>query len=234
MDINRFEITNGKLAFVEVNADPTIDLQINQLTFTADNLRNIVAKDRTLPSPIKATRKSIGGGDFSIDGKVNLIKEIPDMDLAFALENVDVTAINDFSNHYASLDFERGDLGLFSEIAIADGYLKGYFKTLLSDSKFIGKEDGFLETLWEGLVGFFRYILKNQRTDTLAVKAPLEGDLTKVETGVWSAIGSIFRNAFIDAFEKGVDGEVEYEDAFAEENSGQTDSKNKPEKEEKR
>ena len=52
------------------------------------------------------------------------------------------------SNHYAKIDFEKGNLGFYTEIAVADGFLKGYVKTLLEDSKLIGKEDQFLETIW--------------------------------------------------------------------------------------
>lgn len=216
LSINHFEIINGKLAFVEVNADPTIDLQIYQIDLVADNLRNTTAKKRTLPSTVNATAKSIGNGDLSLKGRVNLIKEIPDMDIALSLENVNVSALNDFSNHYAKVDFEKGNLGFFTEIAIADGFLKGYVKALLNDSKFVGSEDGFLETLWEGFIGFFKFILKNQKTGTLAVKAPLEGDLNGVDTKILPTIGSIFKNAFIDAFNEGVDEEVEYQDAFQE------------------
>jgi len=219
LDINHFNITDGKLAFVEASADPTIDLQISQIELTASNLRNVVAKDRTLPSSIVAEGVSIGNGKMTLEGDVNIIKEVPDMDIALSLEGVDVTALNDFSRHYASIDSEKGNVDLFTEMAIADGFLKGYFKVLLSDSKFVGKEDGFLETLWEGLVGFFRFVLKNQRTDTLAVKAPLEGDLNNLQTGVWQAVASIFRNAFVEAFNKGVDEEIEYQDAFIDEDN---------------
>lgn len=217
LQINHFEIRNGKLAFVQVNADPTIDLQLNKLYFTADNLRNVVAKERTLPSPISGEAISIGNGKLTLNGDVNLIKEIPDMDVAVSLENVNVPALNEFTNHYGKVDFEEGNLGLFTEIAIADGFLKGYFKVLLKDSKFIGKEDNVLEKIWEGFVSFFKFILKNQKNDTLALKAPIEGDLNNVKTGVWPAIGSIFKNAFVEAFKSETDDEVEFEDAFVDE-----------------
>lgn len=222
LDINHFEIQDGKLAFVQVNADPTIDLQLNQLYLTADNLRNVVAKERILPSPISGKANSIGNGQLKLDGNVNLIKEIPDMDIALSLEKVDIAALNDFSSHYAQIDFEKGDLGLFTEMAIADGFLKGYFKVLVEDTKFIGPEDQVFEKIWEGFVSFFKYILQNQKTDTFAVKAPLEGDLNNIETGVWSAIGSIFKNAFIEAFQSEIDDEVEYQDAFTDEDNGNT------------
>ena len=219
IDINHFEVQNGKMAFVEITADPTIDLQLNQLNFTADNLRNVVAKDRTLPSPISGEAISIGNGKLVVKGDVNLIREIPDMDIAMSLENVNVTALNDFTRYYGKLDFEEGDLDVYTEMAIADGFLKGYFKVLLQDSKFIGEEDTFLEGIWEGFVAFFRFILKNQSTKTLALKAPVEGDLNNIEASIWPTIGSIFKNAFIKALKSDVDNEIEYKDAFLDEDN---------------
>jgi len=145
-----------------------------------------------------------------------LVKEIPDMDLSFSLQDAEVTALNDFTRHYAGIDFESGTIGLFSEIAIADGHLVGYVKPLLTDTKLIGKEDGFLGVLWEGFVGLFKFILKNQGTDTLATKVPFEGDLNNVEAGVWPTVFNIFENAWIKAFTSETDNDIEFKDAFQE------------------
>lgn len=216
IDINHFEIHDGKLAFVQLSADPNIDLQINKLELTADNLRNVVEKERILPSPIHASGVSIGNGKVSLEGYMNLVKEIPDMDISFSLENADATAFNDFTNYYAGLDFDKGTVGVFSEIAIADGHIIGYVKPLLTNTKLIGKDDSFLEVLWEGFVGLFKFILKNQGTDTLATKVPFEGDLNNVQTGVWPTVLNIFKNAWIEAFTGKVDGDINYKDAFKE------------------
>lgn len=214
LKINHFQVHNGKVAFVQLSAEPNVDLSISKLELSADNLRNIIEKERILPSPVTATGVSFGGGQVQLNGNVNIIKEIPDMDLAFSLEKANATALNDFTNYYAGIDFESGTVELFSEVAIADGYLKGYMKPLLTDSKLIGKEDGFLETLWEGLVGFFKFALKNQKTDTLATQIPIEGDLNNVETGVWTTIGGIFKNAWIKAFRGETDDTINFDDAI--------------------
>ena len=216
IDINHFEVHNGTVAFVQLSADPNIDLQINKLELTADNLRNVVEKQRILPSPIRATGVSIGNGKVSLEGNMNLVKEIPDMDLSFSLENAEATALNDFTNYYAGLDFDKGTVGVYSEIAIADGHLVGYIKPLLTDTQLIGEGDGFLEVLWEGFVGLFKFILKNQGTDTLATKVPIEGDLNNVEAGVWPTVFNIFKNGWIKAFSGDVDNAIDFKDAFKE------------------
>ena len=218
IDINHFEVYDGKLAFVQLSAEPNIDLQINNLQLTADNLRNVVEKERILPSPIRASGVSIGKGKVSLEGNMNLVKEIPDMDLSFSLQDAEATALNDFTRHYAGLDFDKGTFGVFSEVAIADGHLVGYIKPLLTDTKLIGEDDGFLGVLWEGFVGFFKFILKNQGTDTLATKVPIEGDLNNVEAGIWPTVFNIFENAWIKAFTGEVDNDIEFKDAFQDEN----------------
>jgi len=214
--INHFEVHNGKLAFLELQADPNVDLNINSLELTADNLRNVKSNDKTLPSPITATGISFGGGRVSLEGGLNLIKEIPDMDISFSLEGADATALNDLTNYYSGTDFAEGEFNFYSEIAIADANLKGYVKPMLTDTKFISKEDKFLSVLWEGFVGFFKFIFKNQGTDTFALKVPLEGDLNQPDVGIWSTFTSIFRNAWIKAFKSDVDNEINFEDAFKE------------------
>ncbi|GHC54735.1 DUF748 domain-containing protein [Ulvibacter litoralis] len=225
LEINHFEVHDGGFAYVEVNTDPNIDLQISKITLTADNLRNVVAKERVLPSPIKATGVSIGNGTVSLDGAMNIVKEIPDMNINFSLENANVTALNPFTRHYTGIDFESGTFGLFSEIAIADGHLKGYLKPLLTKTKLIGSEDGFLGVLWEGFVSFFKFILKNQGTNTLATRVPIEGDLNNVEAGVWPTVISIFENAWIRAFSEKVDNVIDFEDAFNDPNLSKEEKK---------
>lgn len=157
IDINNLKIIDGKAAFVQLTADPNIDLNLNQIQLNATNLRNVERTERELPSEINATAMSIGGeGRFTLNGKMDLVKQIPDMDVSFSLEDASVTALNDFTNYYAGIDFAEGSFNVFSEIAIADGFLTGYVKPLLKDSKLISAEqDSFLNTLWEGFVGFF-------------------------------------------------------------------------------
>tara|TARA_R110002020_G_scaffold21009_6_gene71387 strand:+ start:43580 stop:44680 length:1101 start_codon:yes stop_codon:yes gene_type:complete len=211
IDINTLTVNGGKVAFVQLTADPTVDLHLDQLSLTATNLRNVVSKDMDLPSELHAKAVSIGNGNMVLDGRMNLVQRIPDMDMSLSLENSHAPALNAFTSHYAGIDFDEGDFSLYSEVVIADGFLKGYIKPILKDAKLIGKGDKFLDVLWEGFVGFFKFILKNHRNNTLATKVPLEGDLNAVQSKLWPTITNIFKNAWIQAFKGVVDGEIDYE-----------------------
>ncbi|MDT0644503.1 DUF748 domain-containing protein [Zunongwangia sp. F363] len=215
ISINHLAIYNGKANFAQVSANPEINMFLQQINLQATNLSNVVNQEETLPSNLRATAVSFGNGDVLLEGNLNLLKKIPDMDIEFSLEKADVRALNDLTNKYAGVDFESGTFELYSEVAIADAYLKGYIKPMFINTKLLGKEDdgGFFKKLWEGFVGVFKFILKNQGTDTLATRIPLEGDLSKVKTGIIPTILNIFENAWIEAFKGNVDENINFEDA---------------------
>lgn len=212
IDINTLEINNGKIAFLQLSAKPDIDLQLNQINLKAKNLRNVVRDDKKLPSSVYATATSIGKGDVKLEGKMDLVKQIPDIDLSFSLENANITSLNDLTDYYAGIDFDSGSYNIYSEIAISNGYLKGYIKPMFKNIKLLNKQDSFLETLWEGFVGVFKFILKNQKNNTLATKVPLEGDLNNVTTKVWPTVFNIFKNAWVKAFKGAIDNSINFED----------------------
>ena len=215
IDINHLQVHSGRINFVQFSADPTIDLIMEQIEMTATNLRNVRQTESRLPSSVNATAVSFGGGDVSLNGRVDVIKRIPDMDVEFSLEKADVTALNELTMETAGVDFASGTFGLFSEFAIADGYLKGYLKPMFINTELLGEEDddSFFRSLWEGFVGVFKFLFKNQGTDTLATRAPLEGNLNNVDTGIFSTVLNIFKNAWIEAFNTEIDEDINYGDA---------------------
>lgn len=212
IEINELEISGGRIDFVQPGEK--WDLFLEHIELNATNLSNAINTSGTLPSSLTASAVSVGGGSVSITGRMDLMQKVPDMDINFKLQNADVTAINDFIRSVASVDFASGTFELYSEFAVADGYLEGYLKPMFIDTKILGRQDtGFLENLWEGFVGLLKFLFKNHSTETLATKAPLRGDLNNLDTGVFATIINIFENAWINAFATDVDENINYEDA---------------------
>ena len=215
IEINHLQVHGGRINFVQFSADPNIDLMMSQIELQATNLRNVYQTENVLPSTVHATMVSFGGGQSILTGRINVMQRIPDMDLEFSLRNADVTALNEMTLHTAGIDFESGTFELYSEVAIADGYLKGYLKPMFIKTTLLGEEDkGFFEKLWEGFVGVFKFLFKNQGTDTLATRAPIEGDLNNLDTGLFTTIVNIFKNAWIEAFSTNVDEDIDFGDAL--------------------
>lgn len=218
IDINHLNVHNGTASFVKLSENPDINMFLENIDLDATNLSNVVNEEETLPSNLYAKAVSIGGGDVTLHGNLNLLKKIPDMDIEFSLERADVTALNDLSENYVGVDFESGTFELYSEVAIADGFLKGYLKPMFIDTKILGEEEdkNFFGKIWEGFVGAVKWLFENKGTDTLATRAPIEGDLNKVETSTWDTVLNIFKNAWIKAFSGDVDEDINYDDAVQE------------------
>ena len=182
----------------------------------ATNLGNVKDEAVKLPSTLKATGTSLGGGLLDIDAKLNVLKKIPDIDLDLQFENVDVVALNDFIRAYAKVDAEKGIFSLYSELAIDNGEITGYVKPIIEDLQIIDwskEEESFIKKAWETIVGGIVEIFKNQPEDQLATKVPLAGNVNNLEAGVWPTVWNIFKNAFIEALSKQVEGSVEIETA---------------------
>lgn len=207
--INRLEIQNGLIAYVDNYASPKIDIQLNELQAVATNLTNASDVDDPLPSNVSVQSRSTGNGKLNITMRMNALKEIPDMDMNFKFENASLPALNDFLKAYANVDAERGTFSLYSEAALIDSKLDGYFKPLITDLKVLDwqkEEEGFFHKLWEGLVGFGAEVLENQKKDQFASRVPVSGVIEKGTTvGVWPAIFSVLRNAFVNPLQRRID-----------------------------
>src|SRR5690606_8401331 len=95
---------------------PTVDIYIDDMQARATNLRNTEDKNDALPSDLTVRGSSIGGGRLALDGKLNILRQIPDFDLAGKLEGIDLPAMNTYARPFAGIDFEKGRLDIYSEL----------------------------------------------------------------------------------------------------------------------
>lgn len=220
--INRFAIRNGTIRYLDFGSSPQIDIPLENLDLDILNISNAEHIEEDLPSTIALRAVSIGGGNLNINAEANLLKRIPDVDLNFEFEEVYLPDLNNFLEAYARVDAEDGEFNLYSEFIIDDGILEGYVKPIIRNLKLLDVEEGsVLEVVWEGIVGFLTEIFENQPKDQFASQVPLEGDLNDPEAGVFPAIWNIFRNAFLEAFSKQTEGEINFEtDANGEDGNG--------------
>ena len=217
--INHFTVDDGKFLYADIMESPDINLVIQNISLSATNLGNVVDKSKALPSDVKINAVSFGAGKLGVTAKMNLLKKMPDMDVNISLKKSDVTALNTVSLASAGFDFEKGQFELYSEFAINNGYLKGYFKPMFHNIRIIDRLDkpnsSVLKRLWEGVVTFLGFVLKNKHKDSFATKIPVEGDLNDPDVNVWTLIKNIFRNGFIKPFSNEVDNDIQFSDARA-------------------
>lgn len=218
IQVNRFAIKEGTITYKDFHTSPKANLYLNKLELVATNLSNIVDKQKALPSSLYVSANSIGNGKLLITGGLNVLKKIPDADLNVKFTEVDLTSLNEFTKAYGKFDFERGQLALFSEMALADGKIDGYVKPILHDVKVLNwsKEDEpALNKLWQGVIGVTEDILKNHKKDQFATRLEIHGSINKTEADIWGAIINVLRNGFIEAFQKKLDENINYKAALS-------------------
>jgi Domain of Unknown Function (DUF748) len=218
LKINRMDIEQGTVTFRDFTTKPNVSISLENLNATALNLNNAADQEERLPSTISATATSIGGGKLALNMGINVLKEIPDMDLDMKLEQVNMPALNDFFMAYAKVDIERGAFNLYSEMTIDSGMVAGYVKPIAVNVKVVDwKKDkqNPLNLIWQSVVGVVAEVFENQKEDQFATKVPLEGNLNNIKTNVWPTVWNIFRNAFVQAFDRNTDNTVQFQDHLA-------------------
>lgn len=212
IDINVVEIQRGTITYKDFGSRPPVDIYIKNLNGTLNELRNTEDANVALPSSMDFRGDSIGGGKLGLKGKLNVLTKEVDMDIDGKLENADLTAFNSFSNAYGAINFKRGTMDIYTELAVKGGQLDGYVKPIVSNLSVDRVPEGTnpVQVIWSTLATFLLEIFSNQPNDQFATKVPLTGSLDKVQTKFWPTLGGIFRNAFVEAFTKGTDGDIEF------------------------
>jgi hypothetical protein len=216
--INRFEVNNGSIHYVDATVKPKVDIALKETYVIAQNLTNVTDTKTKLPSIITARAKAYEG-TLSFNMKLDALAERATFDMNAELKNTNLVKLNDFLKAYANVDVNKGNFGLYTEFASLNGKYKGYVKPIIKDLDVLGPEDrsdNFFHKIWEGLVGGAAKILENRKRDQVATKVPIEGDFKRSETNITEAIWELLRNAFIQALMPAIDHEINLRSVAAE------------------
>jgi hypothetical protein len=216
LQINRLEINDGSVFFYDFTTKPKVDIHLDSLNVIATNLNNAEKQKDRLPSTVTATATSIGGGKLTVNMDINVLKEIPDLDLNLKFEGINMPALNDFFIAYSKTDIEKGQFNLYAELAVNNANITGYVKPIAQNIKVVDwdkdKKNPF-NLIWQSIVGVVAEFFENQKEDQFATKVPIQGNLKDIKSGVWPTIWNVFRNAFVQAFERNTDNTIKFSDS---------------------
>ena len=220
LDINRFEINQAEVHYIDNLSSPKVDVFIKDLNILATHLTNDPVEGDSLPSSLNANGRAYDGV-FNLDVKLNALADQPTFDMSAAFENVNLVGLNDFLRAYGNFDVKKGEFNVFTEFAAKEGVFKGYVKPLIKDLDVVqwNKEEGnVLQILWETLVAGAAELFENQKEDQLGSKITIENTFENPNIHTGQAIMIILRNAFVQALrpsiEQSIDlGNIEEEEA---------------------
>lgn len=202
------EVTNGAVEYIDMLASPLVRLDSSGLHISAKEVSNIPGFN--LPAQVKILGEMYGG-HIKATAKINLQKEQPSFDLNFEAENIELNKINNAFEAYGNFTVSTGTLGLYTEVAAADGQFKGYVKPVITNISIVGKhkeQPSLWQSIKEGLISTAAKFFENPKEEQLATKIPVEGKFTDADINVLAAIAQTLRNAFIIALTPSIDHEI--------------------------
>lgn len=218
LKVNRFEINNGSLQYLDKTSSPKVNIGLTKVHVLATNLTNAADSNVLLPSSVSA-KATAYEGTLDLSMKINPLAPAATFDVNADLKNVNLVLLNDFLKAYGNFDVTRGNFGLYTELAAKNGRFRGYVKPLIRNLDVVGPEDrkdAFFHKIWESVVGGVGVLFKNQKKDQIATKIDLEGNFSDPKTSTLDAIWEVLRNAFIQALMPSVDNQININSVDAE------------------
>lgn len=209
LKINRFQIINGKIQYIDSTSSPKVNIAMTNTQVLAENL-STVQDTALLPARVTASA-DVYKGKLELKMKLDPLADSPTFDMNAELQNTSLPELNDFLKAYAKFDVHAGTFGLYTEVASKDGKYKGYVKPIIKDLDVVGEEDrhdSFFNKLYEAVIGAAGVILKNSEEKQVATKVPIEGEYGETTVGTWRAVIEVLRNAFVQALYPSIDHEI--------------------------
>jgi hypothetical protein len=207
--MDRFELRNCDVGLVNRAKNPPYRAFVSDANVVVTNLSN---KFEHGPATAKVTGRFMGSGTARATAHFRPEKKGPDFDLDAAIENTDMTKMNDMLRAYGKFDVVEGKFSFYSELRVKNGQIDGYVKPLFQDMKVYDKrqdaEKSAFRKLYEKLVGGISKLLENRESKEVATKANISGPVSNPNSSTWQVIGKLIENAFIKAILPGFDEEL--------------------------
>jgi hypothetical protein len=204
--INQFTVTQGDIHFYDFHADPEIDLEMDQVELTLDNLTNSSHSTALMPSTAVLTGRPFHVGKLDARVALNVDLKQPTFAEKVKLEDIPAPALDAFLAKYASVYAKSGQFAFYTEMVSAKGHYDGYIKPFFQDLQFepMPKDRNGIAALWASLVNGVKGLLEND-DNTVATKIPISGDYQDPDLDFWSAAFGLIRNAYFQALAKDFD-----------------------------
>jgi hypothetical protein len=212
--INRFSINDGEVHYRDFSSKPQVDIYVQDLRAEARNLTNTKEQSGSLVASFDGRGTAMGSGQLRFKGRVDPYAKDPTFEADMGLNKLQLTQLNPYLRAFANVDVEKGTFSVDAEFAAKKGQFEGYVKPFIEDLDVLrwNKEnESFVNKIWQGIVGTVGELLEDQSRDRAAMRVPIKGRFDNPDIELWSAIGSLFRNAFIEALRRGLEGSVDIE-----------------------
>jgi Domain of Unknown Function (DUF748) len=206
----RVNVNDATVGFVNEAANPKYRVFLANTNLVIDNFTNQKSEGM---GTARLTGKLQGTGQTAVTLTLRSENHGPDFDVNAQIEDTDLRQMNDLLLATAKFDVASGDLSVFSQATVKNGYVQGYVKPLFKDLKVYEKEKDqdktFGQKVKEKAIDVASKVLKNRPRKEVATVVPISGPLENPKAGTWPTLVGLVRNAFFKAILPGFERERE-------------------------
>lgn len=204
--VDRIEVVRSTLGVHNVTEAPPYRMFVSIEKAT---LRDYGNGTRAHDAPFALQGAFMNSGRLDVRGTLHPDSDGPALDVTLELVDLELAELNDLLRAHGQLDVVAGRLSVYSEVGVADRRVAGYVKPLLVDvDVYDRRQDAhapLLNELYQGVVGGVATVLENPPRDQVATVTPIEGRLDDPDADVWTSLGRLLRNAFVEAIRPGLE-----------------------------
>ncbi|MCI5056845.1 MAG: DUF748 domain-containing protein, partial [Flavobacteriales bacterium] len=128
IQLNRVDITNAEIIYADHFKGDPFEVKMSNIDLLAENLSNVIHPDDTFPSQFALKGQIMGHGYIWTEGRMNVLKDTPDVQVDLRVEKVNITELNLIFQKYFGVDVYSGIFNNYSEFNMLDGKIDGYTK----------------------------------------------------------------------------------------------------------
>jgi hypothetical protein len=202
--INQFTITQGDVHFYDFHADPEINMEMDRIELSLNNLTNSNGSKSLMPSTAVLSGRPFEVGEFDANLALNVDLKQPTFAEKVKLENIPAPDLNAFLAKYANVYAKSGELNFYTEMVSDKGDFKGYAKPFFQNLEFepVPKDRKGLAALWASIVNGLKDVLQNDK-NAVATTVPISGHFQDPNIDFWSAAFGLVKNAYLQALAQG-------------------------------
>ncbi len=204
--INQVKIHRGDIHFLDFQAKPPIDMEVDQVEVTAQNISNSQGLKVPLPATVTVTARPLLTGTFAMNMAVNFDEQFATFTQNFQMQHVPAIGANALLQKYLKVRIKSGEIGLYSELTSDKGVYHGYAKPFFYQLEFEPKpsDKGNPGAIWSGILNMSKRLFENDQ-HTVATQTDITGRLDQPQIDVIGVLAGVLANAYINALRPGFD-----------------------------
>ena len=207
--LRQLRVERGEIHVQNLPGQNGADVRVENIDATVRNVTNSEKLARSTLATLDLRARAMASGALTahVDADPMAIK--PVFSAEVALRGLELSELNPLLRERAGTEFRAGTLDCYAEAAGANGALKGYVKPIV-DHVDVARARG--AGVRRGMKGFTAKaaaaLFRNRRKNRIAAKIPFAGAIETPDPGVFAAVRSAIRNAFIKALPRGLENSV--------------------------